>query len=51
MAGDAEVAAQRLGERFEPASARCRIGDAGEVRFIEQDQLRIACDPAGEGIG
>ncbi len=42
--------AERAGQAFEPAGARGRVGDLGEVRFLEKDELGVACDAAGKTV-
>ena len=43
--------AQLARERFKGAGAGCRVFDPPEVRLIQEDELRVAGDAAGEGIG
>ena len=44
-------AAEFFRQVFEAAGASRRIGDLGEVGFLEQDQLRIARNAPREAIG
>ena len=43
--------AKRIGERLDRTRPRGGIGDAVDIRFLDQDRLRIAGDTAGEGVG
>ena len=42
---------QRLRQGLESAGAAGRVGDAPKVRLLKQDQLGVAGEPAGEGVG
>ena len=42
--------AKRLRQRLDGAGARRRIGDLGEMRFLEQHQLRVARHAPGESV-
>ena len=44
-------AAKFFGQILDAAGARGRVGDLGDVGFLEQQQLRIACDPPREAVG
>ena len=39
------------GDVFDGASAGGRIADLRQIALLEQNELRIACDPAGKSIG
>ena len=43
--------AQRIGQRFDGAGARGRIGDAMDIGLLDQDGLRVAGDAARERVG
>ena len=42
--------AQLSRQRFEAAGARGRVGDLGEVGFLQQDELGVAGDPPGGAV-
>ncbi len=43
--------AERLGQGFETAGAGGGIGDPCEIGLMKEQQLRVARDAAGEGVG
>ena len=44
-------AAELVGEVLDAAGAGRRIAHLGEVRFLQQDELRVAREPAREAVG